>query len=38
VDSNLVSSKILDGNGVKKAMPELIPATNSGSNCKFIKI
>jgi hypothetical protein len=30
VGSKLVSSKILDGNGVK-AMPGLIPAPNSGS-------
>jgi len=29
--SNLVSSKILDGNGVK-AMPGSIPAPNSGSS------
>jgi len=30
VGSNLISSKILDGNGVK-AMPGLIPAPKSGS-------
>jgi len=30
VGSNLVSSKILDGNGVK-AMPGLVPSPNSGS-------
>ena len=36
VCSNLVSSNILDGNGVK-AMPGSIPASNSGSIWKFRK-